>query len=31
MSTVYLQRQHLLPPDLPLLALERLCGPGEER
>ena len=28
--TVYLQHQHLLPPYLPLLALERLRGPGEE-
>ena len=29
--TVYLQHQHLLPPYLPLLALERLHGSGEER
>ena len=31
MSTVYLQHQHLLPPDLSLLARERLRDPGEER
>jgi len=30
-DSVHLQHQHLLPLGLPLLALERLCGPGEKR
>ena len=29
-NSVHLKHQHLLPLGLPLLALERLRGPGEE-